>query len=271
MLEKVVTGRDSINVDVVLGIDNTIFYNVLRDSVFLEYEPQNLKHVDESLIFDKTYHVIPVYYSQLAFIYNSFAIEKPPITFGEMQDGKFKKKIVLMHPSSSSLGRAMLLWSVAAFGENGYGHFWRSVKENIYSIAENYDDAYNMFLAGQAPLVIGYSTTPVYHLQKENSDKFRSTIPTEGSFNLIRAAGICRWTEKQELAKRFMEYLLSDDFQNFIPDNMWMYPANDKVNNGLDFELLPVSKKDYSTSLSQWSIRRRLQKWIVQWESIMLK
>lgn len=271
MLAEVVSQKDSINVDVVLGVDNTIFYNVLRDSVFLAYEPQNLKYVDKNLIFDNTYHVIPVYYGQLAFIYNSYAIEKAPVTFGEMQDGKFKKKIILMHPESSSLGRGMLLWSVAAFGENGYSHFWRSVKENIFSIADNYDDAYNMFLAGQAPLVIGYSTSPVYHSRKENSPKYKSTIPSEGSFNLITGAGIVKNTDKQKLAKHFIEFLLSDNFQSFIPDNMWMYPVNNKVNTGSNYKLLPFSKKDHSTILPQRVIRKNLPIWIEKWESIMLK
>ncbi|MDO9577387.1 MAG: thiamine ABC transporter substrate-binding protein [Candidatus Cloacimonadales bacterium] len=271
MLAAVVANKDSLDVDVVLGVDNTIFYNVLRDSVFLVYEPQNLKYVEKNLIFDNTYHVIPIYFGQLAFIYNSYAIEKAPATFGEMQDGKFKKKIILMHPESSALGRGMLLWSVAAFGENGYSHFWRSVKENIYSIADNYDEAYNMFLAGQAPLVIGYSTSPVYHIQKENSEKYKSTIPSEGSFNLITGAGIIKNTDKQKLAKHFIDFLLSDDFQGFISDNMWMYPVNNKVNTGSEYKLLPFSKKDYSTVLTQRVIRKNLPQWIAKWESIMLK
>jgi thiamine transport system substrate-binding protein len=271
MLAEIVTQKDSLNVDVVFGIDNTIFYNVLQDSILQSYEPQNLKHVSDALIFDTTHQVIPIYYGQLAFIYDSYAIEKAPATFGEMQDGKFKEKIILMHPESSSLGRGMLLWSVAAFGENGYSHFWRSVKENIYSIADNYDNAYNMFLAGQAPLVLGFSTTPVYHSQKENSEKYKSTIPSEGSFNLIKGAGIISGTDKQELAEHFIEFLLSDDFQSFISDNMWMYPANDKVITGSEYELLPYSKKDYSTVLKQITIRKRLGKWIKKWESIMLK
>jgi len=271
MLENVVTHKESLKADVVLGVDNTEFYNILNDSIFLAYEPQNLKYVEKDLIFDKTYHVIPVYYGQISFIYDSFDIEKAPATFGEMQDGKFKKKIILMHPESSSLGRGMLLWSIAAFGENGYRHFWRSVKENIYTIADNYDEAYNMFLAGQAPLVIGYSSTPVYHSQLEHSDKYRSAIPSEGSFNLIKGAGIFSGTKHQILAEKFIEFLLSEEFQSFIPDRIWMYPVHNKINNGYEYELLPFSQKDYSVVLSQRTIRKRLPRWIDKWESIMMK
>ena len=271
ILKALTEKNDSLRVDVVLGVDNTYFHMMMPDSIFLAYEPHNLRYADKNLIFDDSFHIVPVFYTQLAFIYNSYAIDKAPATFGEMQDGKFKNMIIMIHPESSSLGRGMLLWSVAAFGENGYGHFWRSVKANICSLAKNYDEAYNMFLAGQAPLVAGYSTTPVYHYRKDHSEKYRSTIPMEGSFNLITGAGIVKNTEKPELAKRFIEFLLSDDFQNFIPDQIWMYPANSKTHKGKEYDFLPFSKKDYSTILTQKTIGKRMDKWMESWKSIMLK
>ncbi len=269
MFQQIIAEKDSSEVDIILGLDNTLSAEAISESLFIDYEPKNLKFVQKELIFDETNHLNPVYYCNLAFIFNSNSIEEPPETFGEMQDGKFKKMIVILDPETSSFGRAMLLWSVSAFGENGYGHFWKSVKENIFIVAEDYDDAYNIFLAAEAPLLLGSSTIPVYHSQINKTKKYRSTIPQEGGYNLIHGVGIMRSVKNQRLAEQFVEFLLSEDFQNLIPKETWMFPVNKKVDLPYEFKLLPKPKKDLTGELSSRVVQRRLKSWIKRWKNIM--
>ncbi|MCF7793646.1 MAG: thiamine ABC transporter substrate-binding protein [Candidatus Cloacimonetes bacterium] len=259
------------NIDIIFGLDNVVYPDIYKDSLLIAYEAKNLRFVEKKNLIDPTFQTTPVSFCQIGFIYNNYQIEKVPSTFGEMQDGIFKEKIILMNPRTSSLGRAMLIWSVAAFGSNGYGHFWRSVKENIYTVADNNDDAYNMFLAAQAPLVIGYNTTPVYHQIMENSQKYKTTIPSEGSYNYYLTAGIHRSTHNLEMSQKFIEFILSEDFQTYIPKRMWMYPVNKQIELGPKYELLPKSTKDYSKTFSDRSINRNISAWLKRWESIMLK
>ncbi len=271
LMDSVLSKPDSLRrIDLILGLDNILFSSFYKSNLFVPYEAKNLRFVEKRLQFDPSYQLTPISYSQIGFIYNSSIIENAPSTFGEMQDGIFKEKIIMINPRTSGLGRAMLIWSVAAFGENGYGHFWRSVKSNIYRIADNYDDAYNMFLAAQAPLLIGLSTTPVYHQINENSQKFRSTLPSEGSFRYYLAAGIYKSVLKLEMAQKFMEFLLAQDFQSQIPDYMWMYPVNKDIKLDANFELLPASKKDYYGKISNRAVQQHLERWISRWESIIL-
>ena len=269
MFQQIITEKDSSEVDIILGLDNTLSAEAISESLFIDYEPKNLKFVQKELIFDKTNHLNPVYYCNLAFIYNSDAIEEPPETFGEMQDGKFKNMIVIPNPETSSFGRSMLLWSVSAFGENGYGHFWRSVKENIFTVAEDYDDAYNTFLAAEAPLLFGFSTIPVYNSQINKTTKYRSTIPQEGGYNLIHGVGITRSTKNQRLAEQFVEFLLTEDFQSLIPKETWMFPVNKKVELPYNFKLIPKPKKDLTGELSSRVVKKRLKSWIKRWKKIM--
>ncbi len=215
--------------------------------------------------------MIPICFSPIAFIYNYHSIEKAPETFGEMQDGIFKDKIILLNPHTSSLGRAMLIWSVAAFGENGYSHFWRSVKENIFTIADDQEEGYNMFLAAQAPLIQAYSSSIVYHIKQEATDKFKATIPHEGCFKVVKTAGITARSKNVELAKHFIDFLLSDDFQTIIPERMWMYPCSKNVKLNSDYELLPAVENDYTSQLSTRTVGRRISAWLKKWDSIMLK
>lgn len=270
MMEIAISQKDSIEMDIVWGLDNTLIYDAVRESLFTAYKPKNIRYVEKENIFDDTFHIIPVCYSYLAFIFNSYIIANSPETFGEMQDGKFKNQIIIMDPRKSSIGKAMLFWTIATFGENGYGHFWRSIKDNIFFIADNYDDAYNMFLAGEAPLVIGYDTTPVFHKKNENLDKYRSSIPQEGGFKLIKGVGIMKTAINLELSERFVEFLLSTDYQELIPSNIWMYPVNKNIDLTSEYDLLPKPQKDFTMSLRIRTVQRRYKGWIRKWERIML-
>jgi thiamine transport system substrate-binding protein len=271
MLEKAISEKDSTNVDLLFGIDNTLLFKTVQESLFIQYESNNLQNIHEYLILDKEHRINPVCYSNIAFNYNSYVISDPPITFGEMQDGKFKDQIIILDPRTSSLGRAMLYWSVAAFGRNGYSHFWRSIKENVSSIFDNQNDAYNAYLAGEAPMIIGMETTPIYHIQHDNTDKYKSTIPQEGGFKFIVGVGILRSTQNKYLADKFVDFLLSKDFQEMITEEMWMKPVNRKVKLSVDYEILPQVTNDYTNELSIRQTRWQYNEWIAKWKRIMLK
>ena len=271
MLERAILEKDSTNADLLFGIDNTLLFLAEQDSLFIPYESNNINDIPDELIFDKGYHINPVCYSNIAFNYNSYVISDPPITFGEMQDGKFKDQMILMDPRTSSVGRAMLFWSVVAFGRNGYGHFWRSIKDNVFDVYDNHNDAYNAYLAGEAPMIVGMETTPIYHIQHDNVDKFKSTIPQEGGFKFIQGVGILRSSEQKYLTRKFVDFLLSVEFQEMIPSELWMKPVNKKVKLSVDYEILQQISKDYTHDLSTRETRWQYDEWIAKWKKIMLK
>ena len=271
MIDQAISEKDSTYIDLLFGIDNTLLFKIEQESLFIQYESNNLQNIHEDLIFDKKYRINPVCFSNISFNYNSYVISDPPITFGEMQDGKFKNQIIIMNPKTSSLGRAMLFWSVAAFGRNGYGHFWRSIKDNVLSIYDNKNDGYNAYLAGEAPMILGMETTPIYHLQHDKTDKYRSTIPKEGGFKFIVGVGILESTKNEYLAEKFVDFLLSKDFQEMITEEMWMVPVNKKVKLPLDYEILPKITNDYTKVLSTKQTKLQYNEWIAKWNRIMLK
>ncbi|MCD6177634.1 MAG: thiamine ABC transporter substrate-binding protein [Candidatus Cloacimonetes bacterium] len=271
MLDKAISEKDSTDIDLLFGIDNTLLFKAEKESLFIQYESNNLHDIHEDFIFDKEHRVNPVCYSHIAFNYNSYVISDPPITFGEMQDGKFKDQIIIMNPRTSSLGRAMLFWSVAAFGRNGYGHFWRSIKDNVFSIYENQNDAYNAYLAGEAPMIVGLETTHIYHIQRDNTDKYKSIIPKEGGFKFIVGVGILKSSQKEYLADKFVDFLLSKEFQESITEEMWMKPVNGKVKLPVDYEILPQITNDYTKELSTRRTSWQYDEWIAKWKQIMLK
>ncbi|MBN2460006.1 MAG: thiamine ABC transporter substrate-binding protein [Candidatus Cloacimonetes bacterium] len=270
MLDYYLNERDSLEiVDILLGLDNTNLSDIQSANILRSYKPFSYSALHKSILIDKNNHFLPLAYSYLAFLYDSNELVNPPVTFGEMQDGIWKKKIIILDPTTSGLGRSMLYWSLAAFGENGYGHFWRSIKENVFAICNNFDEAYSMFLAHEAPLVIAWSTTPVYHQRIKGSDKIKAIIPREGGYMYIQGMGICCDSPNPELAERLIDFLVSRDFQVHIPFNKWMYPANTQVKLPPEFESAVQPIKDLTEELTPKIIQRRHKHWLERWLQIM--
>ena len=271
LLEQVIKEKENPQADVLVGIDNILFAQIFQDTLFFQYKPTNYTLIDKSKYIDKDFFITPIAYSDIAIIYDKNLVNNPPETFGELQDGIWKKKLIILDPRTSSLGNATLIWSVAAFGEYGYGHFWRSIKENIFKIVPNWDEAYNMFLAKEAPLVIGFSSTPIYHIKMDSTDIYKANIPKEGGFTLIEAAGILKTTSNPELSKIFIDFLISDDFQKNIPYTKWVFPVNTNIKLPSEYYSVQKPVKYFTNTISLKTIKKNNKKWIKKWEKLILK
>ncbi len=266
-VEKLLKQNSQKKADLLLGLDNTWKYKIIADSILVSYQPANLKKVNDKLIFDKEHFIIPIYYSPLAFIYKKGELENVPKTFGAIQDGKLKDKIILTNVETSSIGRAALIWSVSAFKASGYRHFWRSIKNNIYQIVENQNVAYNMLLAGEAPIIIGYQTTP---LNEENfGSDYSAVIPQEGGFNLIFGVGISRNSQNLKLSHNFVDFLLSDLFQSLVQTEITMLPVSTDIILQKEFSELQKVNKNLTNELSDKMLNENLNNWLKKWQKIM--
>lgn len=132
--------------------------------------------------------------------------------------------IVIQDPRSSTPGLGLLMWVEAAYGE-GAGALWAALADNIVTVTPGWTEAYGMFIAGEADLVLSYTTSPAYHLIAEE-DATKQALPfDEGHYLQVEVAGRIANSAEPELADRFMAFIVSDAFQGAIPTTNWMYPA----------------------------------------------
>ena len=271
IVNRLIMERSNPQADVIIGIDNTMMSRILAERVLSPYRSDNLRYVPDELHFDSSYHLTPYDYGFFAFVYDSYAIDNPPSTFGNIQDGIWKNRIVISDPRTSSPGLGLLLWTIAAFGENGYIHFWRSVKNNILTVASSWDEAYSMFLAGEAQIVLSYSTSPAFHIEVEGVNRYKAFIPQEGAFMQIEGAGIVRNTPNIELAEKFIDFILTTDFQRHIPTTQWMYPVNKRVPLPASFNEIPVPERTLNDEIDLAGINARtLERWLMRWIEVMI-
>ncbi|OQY10350.1 MAG: thiamine ABC transporter substrate-binding protein, partial [Marinitoga sp. 4572_148] len=122
--------------------------------------------------------------------------------------------------------------------------------------------------SGEAPMMVSYATDGAYSYYYYNSTKYKAFIPEEGAYVQIEGAGIVKGTKNFELAKRFIEFLLFDEFQKDIPLNQWMFPViNTEMPEAFNYALVP----EKIVTISSEDINENMEKWLEEWEEIMLQ
>ena len=261
VLTKTILEKDSPVADVVIGIDNNMLAKALKENIFQPYKSENLENVSSSLLFDKSNHLTPYDYGFFSVIYNSDKLSNPPESLEDLLSPDFEKSIILMDPRTSSPGLGFLLWTVKVYGDSFPG-YWEKLNKNILTVTEGWDSGYGLFINGEAPMVISYTTSPAYHKEYEDSEQYKATVFDKGNYMQIEGAGIVKNCRNPESAQLFIDFMLSDDFQKEIPLTNWMFPVTDIK---LPDSYKTAKKPGTSLLLPSDTINKNLDKWTEEW------
>lgn len=269
MLNKVELEKDSPMADVVLGIPNDLAAKAINTSLFEAYNSPELKDIPSFLNFDKTNTLNPFNYGNFAFIYDSekLAENDIPKSLEDLTDPKYKGKIILIDPRTSTVGLGLLLWTKAVYGED-YLNWWERVKDNALTITDGWSSAYGLFTEGEAPIVISYTTSPVYHVMWEDTTRYRAAIFNEGHYLTIEGISILKSSKRKANAKKFIDFILSDAQSDIAVTNI-MYPTNSKAQLPEAYKWAPVPKNQLSLDYND--IENNLDTWLSQWTTVMSK
>ncbi|WP_020612353.1 thiamine ABC transporter substrate-binding protein [Sediminispirochaeta bajacaliforniensis] len=240
-LQRLINEKEASVADVAIGIDNNLFPKAEEEGIFRSYTSPELKKVDSSLRFEDDL-LTPYDYSDFAFIWDSQALENPPQSFADLTDPRFKEKIIIMDPRTSTPGLGLLLWSEKIYGDKLFD-FWKAFAPNILTVSSSWDTGYGLFTSGEAPLVISYTTSPPYHLEYEGTERYKALIFPEGHYMQIEGAGVVAGTKHRKAAEAFIDFLISEDAQAVIPLTNWMYPVREGTPLPDSFRLAPKPDK----------------------------
>lgn len=169
---------------------------------------------------------VPFDYGYFAYVYDKEKMPNPPKNFEELIALPDDIKIVIEDPRSSTPGLGNVFWVQAAYGDRAT-EIWQGLKPHILTVTKGWSEAYNLFLSGEADMVLSYTTSPTYHQVAEGVDKYAAAIFDEGHVAQVEVAGILKSSEKQPLAQKFLSYLTSVEGQKVVPTTNWMYPVVD--------------------------------------------
>jgi thiamine transport system substrate-binding protein len=252
--------------DVVIGLDQSLSMSAISEGLLQPYiSPMLSKLRDPNLIFDKDYYVTPFDYGAIAFVYDPSKLLKIPEKMEDIL--AYKSSLIIQDPKSSSTGQALLIWTIALYNDS-WTDFWKKMKPAVLTVTPSWDDAFSKFEQGEAPIMLSYATDGAYSYHYYQSTKYKAFIPKDGAYVQIEGAGIVKGSKNQQLAQKFIDFLLSDEFQQEVALNQWMFPVTDvKLPEAFKYAVVP--EKILSVDIK--AISSQMDKYIKTWEEIMYK
>lgn len=216
---------ESTEADLVLGLDANIMADARKTGLLA---PHNLNTSALALPINWQDDVfVPYDWGYFAFVYDTEQLSEPPTSLEALVNAPDDLKIILQDPRTSTPGLGFLLWMRHVYGDEAPAK-WRALQDNILTVTKGWSDAYfSLFMNGEAPMVLSYSTSPAYHMAVDNTDRYQAVAFDEGHYLQVEVAALVRTSQQPELARQFLEFMLTPAFQKEIPLKNVMYPAID--------------------------------------------
>ena len=216
LLNKVILEGSNTKADIILGLDMNLFNSAENSELFTAH---NLNNINEKLNLPIEWNseiFVPYNYGYFAFVYNNKKLKNPPKSMDELLNIT-DARIVIQDPRTSTPGLGLLTWMKILYGENAQEN-WSKLNKKIISVTKGWTDAYyNFFMAGEADIVLSYSTSPAAHIMFEENYDISASIFEEGNYLSVEFAGILKSSKNKKVANIFLDFMLSDEFQKVIP------------------------------------------------------
>lgn len=281
-LNKAILSKNNPLADIFYGVDNTFLSRALKADMFVPYAPQNLDEVDQALRLDPENRLIPVDFGDVCLNYDIHWFQDKNLAMPTMLEDlirpEYKDLTVVQNPATSSPGLAFLLATISRFGQEGYVDYWQKLKANGVVVTNGWKEAYwGEFTAaseGERPIVVSYGSSPaaeVFFSKTELNQAPTGVVTGNGAaFRQIEFAGILKGTSRLDLAQKTMDFLLSREFQQDIPLQMFVFPVNKEA-------VLPevfikhAHMADAPAALDPGLMDEKRDEWIREWTENILQ
>ena len=261
LLNKVILEGDTSKADIVLGLDMNLFDLAEQSELFTTHNINDINNLINLPLKWETNKFVPYNYGYFSFVYNEANLATPPKSMDELINST-NARIVIQDPRTSTPGLGLLTWMKALYGDKA-GDEWKKLNKKIISVTKGWTDAYyNFFMAGEADMVLSYTTSPAAHIMFEERYDILATTFEEGNYITIEFAGILNNSQNKDLANKFLNFMLSEEFQSVIPSTNIMYPITNIKDLPEAFDKLDVPN---FIQMDPKEINKNKEKWIDEW------
>jgi thiamine transport system substrate-binding protein len=250
LTNKLVLTKGSPIADVVFGVDNTFASRAVEEDVFAEHTPE--EQPESASRFELPSEagaaaLTPVDYGDVCVNIDDVWFAKndvePPSTLADLTEPAYKDLFVTPGASTSSPGLAFLLATIAQFGEgtvgegtdgaDGWTEYWEQLMANGARITSGWTDAYTVdFTAGggngDRPIVLSYASSPPFTIP-EGGKKPTTSALLDTCYRQVEYAGVLEGADNPEGAQAFVDFMVGEDFQAALPENMYVFPVDESV------------------------------------------
>jgi thiamine transport system substrate-binding protein len=272
LTNQLVLTKDSPIGDVAYGVDTTFASRALDEDVFAEYAPDVDGPAEYEL--DDTNRLTAVDLGDVCLNVDPAALEAKgvpePTGYADLVKPEYKDMLVVEDPATSSPGLAYLLGTIAKLGDGWQDH-WRALKANGVQVVSGWEEAYTQEFSGSSgkgprPIVVSYASSPSAELDDQGNPRTKAVLGT--CFRQVEYAGVLKNAAHADDAKKVMDFLLSEQFQAQVPEQMYVYPARAGVTLPEAWQKaapLPTA----SAELPSEQIQQNRERWIGEWRAIV--
>ncbi len=289
--------------DVLYGADNAMLWKA--EPYLVPYTPVNGVRVPQSALFwgdapGKLWPATPVDQGYVGINWDTSAYD-PPGEAGASSsplatpiDDLFAVRdnahqFVTQCPSQSSPGLAFMLITISRFGEErnvGYDwhEYWTALYANGVLVTKDWSTAYEGHFsrgygvayggAADRAIVNSYTESPAYEVFADSfpaGTQAQVLLEPKSTFHQIQTMGIVKGTKHLAAAQAFLEYALTDHFQNLAAPADAVYP----IVNGIDvrstyggLDPTPGSFTTANADLPYERIVNNLDRWYAEWSEL---
>jgi thiamine transport system substrate-binding protein len=265
MLNRLKLEGSNTRADLLLGIDTSLTADARASGLFeahrMTLQTSSLPQPWQDDLF------LPYDFGYFAFVYNKERLDNPPTSLRQLVANEQGPTILVQDPRTSTPGLGLLLWIKKVFGDES-DQAWARLSKRIVTVSKGWSEAYGLFLKGEADMVLSYTTSPAYHLIAEQDARFAAARFSEGHYQQIEVAGLVRGSQQKQLARDFLEFMISDGFQSIIPTTNWMYPAT-LARTKLPADLDKLIDPSPALLLNEELVASKRKSWVDDWLEVM--
>ncbi len=238
-LNKAILSQDTPLADVFYGVDNTFLSRALDAGLFEPYASPALARIPADFRLDPQNGALPVDYGDVCLNYDkAYFKEKnlaPPETLEDLTRPEYKGLLVVENPATSSTGLAFLLATVGHFGSDKFVGYWEQLVANDVKVVDGWETAYYTDFSGSSgqgprPLVVSYASSPpaevIFAADPKPAEAPTASVVGPGAcFRQIEFVGILTGAQNRALAEKWVDFMLSEQFQADMPTQMFVFPV----------------------------------------------
>jgi thiamine transport system substrate-binding protein len=282
VLNKAILTKDAPLADLLFGVDNTFLSRALEADLFEPYASPMLSEIPSQFKLDESNRALPVDYGDVCINYDKAYFAEHnlavPHSLEELTKPDYRGLLVVENPATSSPGLAFLLATVAHFGDS-FTDYWQALKDNEVVVVDGWETAYYNNFSGSSghgpqPMVVSYGTSPaaevIYAEPPLEDAPTASILGPDTCFRQIEFVGILKGTRQRALAEKFVDFMLSKEFQEDVPLQMFVYPANPSAALPEAF-IKYAQAPEQPATLAPDVIAEKRDTWIQAWTDVVLK
>ncbi|QOR70377.1 thiamine ABC transporter substrate-binding protein [Ruania alkalisoli] len=277
LVNQLILTTDSPLGDVAYGVDNSFASRAIDARVFEPYTSPALPASAEQYLAGDSDALTPIDIGDVCLnVDHGWFAEAgipEPESFEDLLDPQYEDLLVVTNPATSSPGLAFLLATVGAFGEEGWLEYWEGLAGNGLKVVDGWSDAYSVDFSGSTgegdrPIVLSYSTSPAFEVGEGESEAPTGAL-LDTCFRQIEYAGVISGAANPEGAQAFIDFLLSDEVQADIPEQMYVYPVSDQVELPESWtQFAPLADDPHEVAPAEIDAHR--DEWIEAWTATVI-